>query len=59
MVLSNFSHYSPFHIGLNMMVLYSFSDLGVHLFGKENFMALYFSSGLSGFKLANSILLIL
>lgn len=45
MVLSNFSHYSPFHIGLNMMVLYSFSDLGVHLFGKENFMALYFSSG--------------
>lgn len=51
MVLSNFSHYSPFHIGLNMMVLYSFSDLGVHLFGKENFMALYLSSGLSEYKL--------
>lgn len=45
MVFSNFSHYSPLHLGLNMMVLYSFSNIGVHLFGKENFLALYLSSG--------------
>ncbi|KAJ6222514.1 hypothetical protein RDWZM_001059 [Blomia tropicalis] len=45
MILSNFSHYSPMHFGLNMFVLYSFANIGVHIMGKENFLALYLSSG--------------
>lgn len=45
MLLSNFSHYSLTHLGVNMFVLYSFSNISVHTFGKEDFLALYLSSG--------------
>lgn len=46
MILSNFSHHSLTHLVMNMIVLYSFCDLAVRLFGRENFLALYLSSGL-------------
>nr|XP_046910064.1 presenilins-associated rhomboid-like protein, mitochondrial isoform X2 [Dermatophagoides farinae] len=46
MILSNFSHYSITHLAMNMIVLYSFCDLGVHLFGRENFLALYLNAGI-------------
>lgn len=45
MILSNFSHYTLTHIAMNMIVLYSFCDMSIHLFGRENFLALYLSSG--------------
>jgi len=45
MLLSTFSHYSPVHLIINMIVIKSFSDIGVHLFGTEQFLALYLSSG--------------
>ncbi|UXI20359.1 Filamin-B [Sarcoptes scabiei] len=45
MILSNFSHHSLTHLVMNMIVLYSFCDLAVRLFGRENFLALYLSSG--------------
>lgn len=45
MVLSTFSHFHALHLGLNMFVLYSFSTPIVHVLGKEQFLALYLSSG--------------
>lgn len=45
MLLSTFSHTSLMHLGVNMFVLFSFSESTVHVFGKEQFFALYLSSG--------------
>lgn len=45
MVLSNFSHQNAWHLGLNMLALYSFMDVSVHYLGKEQFLALYASGG--------------
>ncbi|XP_030751151.1 presenilins-associated rhomboid-like protein, mitochondrial isoform X1 [Sitophilus oryzae] len=45
MILSTFSHYSLFHLMANMYVLHSFSTGAVHSLGKEQFLALYLSSG--------------
>ncbi|KAM9318217.1 presenilin-associated rhomboid-like protein, mitochondrial [Pholidichthys leucotaenia] len=45
MVLSNFSHYSFFHLAVNMYVLWSFSTSAVSLLGQEQFMAVYLSAG--------------
>nr|CAG4638509.1 EOG090X07NR [Cyclestheria hislopi] len=45
MVLSTFSHYSVLHIVANMYVLHSFSNVAVHVMGKEQFLAFYLSAG--------------
>ncbi|XP_060526467.1 presenilin-associated rhomboid-like protein, mitochondrial [Cylas formicarius] len=45
MILSTFSHYSGLHLLANMYVLHSFSTGAVHSLGKEQFLALYLSSG--------------
>ncbi|KPJ13536.1 Presenilins-associated rhomboid-like protein, mitochondrial [Papilio machaon] len=45
MVLSTFSHYSPFHLAANMYVLYSFMPAAVASLGKEQFVAMYLSAG--------------
>lgn len=44
MLFSAFSHFSLFHLAANMFVLHSFSSSIVALLGKEQFVALYFSS---------------
>ena len=45
LLLSAFSHHSLIHLGCNMMVLHSFMPPAVHLLGKEQFLAVYLSSG--------------
>lgn len=45
MILSTFSHYSFLHLCANMYVLHSFSTAVVASLGKEQFLALYLSSG--------------
>jgi len=45
LLLSAFSHISLIHLGANMMVLHSFMPPAVHLLGKEQFLAVYLSSG--------------
>ncbi|XP_043255291.1 presenilins-associated rhomboid-like protein, mitochondrial [Colletes gigas] len=45
MLLSSFSHYSFLHLATNMYVLHSFSSLAVTALGKEQFVALYLTSG--------------
>jgi len=45
MLLSTFSHISVLHLGANMFVLHSFMDPAVHLLGKEQFLAVYLTSG--------------
>ncbi|GFY58708.1 presenilins-associated rhomboid-like protein, mitochondrial [Trichonephila inaurata madagascariensis] len=45
MFLSTFSHYSFFHLAINMYVLYSFSSGAVSFYGKEQFVAMYCSAG--------------
>ncbi|XP_043500474.1 presenilins-associated rhomboid-like protein, mitochondrial [Polistes fuscatus] len=45
MILSAFSHYSLLHLAANMYVLHSFSTGIVAALGKEQFLALYLSSG--------------
>jgi len=45
LLLSAFSHHSLIHLGANMMVLHSFIPAAVHLLGKEQFLAVYLSSG--------------
>lgn len=45
MILSTFSHYSIFHLAANMYVLHSFSAIAVSSLGREQFLALYLSSG--------------
>ncbi|GAB1601128.1 presenilins-associated rhomboid-like protein, mitochondrial [Argonauta hians] len=44
MVLSAFSQYSFLHLFTNMYVLWSFSNVSLSLFGKEQFLAFYLSS---------------
>ena len=45
MILSVFSHYSLWHLGINMYVLWSFSGSIGSLLGKEQFLAMYLSAG--------------
>ncbi|XP_015517336.1 presenilin-associated rhomboid-like protein, mitochondrial isoform X1 [Neodiprion pinetum] len=45
MVLSTFSHYTILHLAANMFVLNSFSSPVVAALGKEQFLALYLTSG--------------
>lgn len=45
MLLSTFSHHSTLHLAANMFVLHSFSTIAVSSLGKEQFLALYLSSG--------------
>ncbi|XP_054168606.1 presenilins-associated rhomboid-like protein, mitochondrial [Oppia nitens] len=45
MLLSTFSHYSITHLIFNLVVLHSFTKVGISLFGVEQFVALYLSSG--------------
>ncbi|XP_071949977.1 presenilin-associated rhomboid-like protein, mitochondrial [Antedon mediterranea] len=45
MVLSTFSHYSLWHLAVNMYVLWTFSHSMERLFGKEQFLAMYMSAG--------------
>lgn len=46
MVYSTFSHSSLIHLGVNMYVLYGFSTPAVQTLGKEQFVALYLTSGI-------------
>ncbi|CAG8482043.1 12120_t:CDS:10 [Acaulospora morrowiae] len=43
---SMFSHQQFWHFGMNMMALYSFGDIIYHLFGREQFLAFYVTSGI-------------
>lgn len=45
MVLSAFSHYNFWHIAANMYVLWSFASISLSLFGREQWLAVYVSSG--------------
>ncbi|GAB6019879.1 Rho- GTP-binding protein RhoN, variant 3 [Chamberlinius hualienensis] len=45
MVLSTFSHYSFWHLFINMYVLYSFSNGIGNVLGHEQFLAMYLSAG--------------
>ncbi|XP_019359240.1 PREDICTED: presenilins-associated rhomboid-like protein, mitochondrial [Gavialis gangeticus] len=45
MLLSTFSHFSFFHMAVNMYVLWSFSSSIVSFWGREQFMAVYLSAG--------------
>jgi len=45
LLLSTFSHHSFIHLAANMVVLHSFMPPTVHLLGKEQFLAVYLSSG--------------
>jgi len=45
MLWSTFSHYSVTHLVFNLIVLHSFTQIGVNLFGTEQFVSLYLSSG--------------
>ncbi|XP_077988020.1 presenilin-associated rhomboid-like protein, mitochondrial [Glandiceps talaboti] len=45
MVFSMFSHYSLWHIAINMYVLWSFAATAGAMFGKEQFLAMYLSTG--------------
>ncbi|XP_014777461.1 presenilins-associated rhomboid-like protein, mitochondrial [Octopus bimaculoides] len=44
MLLSAFSQYNFMHLFTNMYVLWSFSNVALNLFGKEQFLAFYLSS---------------
>jgi len=46
MLFSTFSHYSLWHLVLNMYVFFSFSTGIVHVLGREQFLAMYLSSGI-------------
>jgi len=45
LLLSTFSHHSFIHLLANMVVLHSFMPPTVHMMGKEQFLAIYLSSG--------------
>lgn len=47
MILSSFSHFSFLHMAANMYVLWSFSTSAVSMLGREQFMAVYLSAGMS------------
>lgn len=44
MLLSAFSHFNLWHIAANMYVLWSFTQVSIGLFGKEQWLAVYLSS---------------
>ncbi|CAG8547167.1 2127_t:CDS:2 [Funneliformis caledonium] len=46
LLTSVFSHEAFWHYGFNMLALYSFGDLIYRIFGKEQFLAFYLSSGM-------------
>jgi len=45
LLLSTFSHYSFFHLAANMFVLHSFIPAAAQILGKEQFVAMYLTSG--------------
>jgi rhomboid-like protein len=45
MVGATFSHYSFFHLAVNMYVLWSFSNIIGRTLGKEQFLGVYLSAG--------------
>ncbi|XP_025065579.1 presenilins-associated rhomboid-like protein, mitochondrial isoform X2 [Alligator sinensis] len=45
LLLSSFSHFSAWHLALNMYVLWTFSSSSVSFWGQEQFMAVYLSAG--------------
>uniref|UniRef100_T1JLF4 rhomboid protease n=1 Tax=Strigamia maritima TaxID=126957 RepID=T1JLF4_STRMM len=45
MLLSTFSHFSPWHLAANMYVMYTFSTSVVNFLGKEQFVAFYLTAG--------------
>ena len=47
LLLSTFSHHSVVHLAANMFVLHSFMDTGVHLLGREQFLGVYLSAGVT------------
>lgn len=47
MILSSFSHFSFLHMAANMYVLWSFSTSAVSMWGREQFLAVYLSAGMS------------
>ncbi|XP_032400785.1 presenilins-associated rhomboid-like protein, mitochondrial isoform X2 [Xiphophorus hellerii] len=47
MLLSTFSHMSPFHLAANMYVLWSFSSSAVSMLGREQFLAVYLSAAVT------------
>jgi membrane associated rhomboid family serine protease len=57
MVLSAFSHFNLWHIAANMYVLWSFTQVSLNLFGKEQWLAVYLSSGECMFKLEETHIL--
>merc|ERR1719422_208353 len=58
LVLSAFSHFNLWHIAANMYVLWSFANVSLNLFGKEQWLAVYLSAAsISAFaSLANKVL---
>lgn len=44
LLLSAFSHYNLWHIAANMYVLWSFTQVSINLFGKEQWLAVYLSA---------------
>ncbi|KAK7090646.1 presenilin-associated rhomboid-like protein, mitochondrial [Littorina saxatilis] len=58
MLLSAFSHFNLWHIAANMYVLWSFANISLNLFGREQWMAVYLSAAsISAFaSLANKVL---
>ncbi|CAB4386110.1 rhomboid-domain-containing protein [Rhizophagus irregularis] len=46
LLTSMFSHEAFWHYSFNMLALYSFGDLVYRIFGKEQFLAFYLSSGM-------------
>ncbi len=55
MLFSTFSHIQFFHIALNMVALYSMSDLVSRILPLEQFLAFYLSSGVFASFASNMI----
>ncbi|CAG7716853.1 unnamed protein product [Allacma fusca] len=45
MLLSTFSHFSLYHLAANMFVLHSFAPAAANILGREQFLAMYLTSG--------------
>jgi rhomboid-like protein len=45
MLLSTFSHFSLYHLAANMFVLHSFAPAAAQILGREQFLAMYLTSG--------------
>ncbi|CAB0036197.1 unnamed protein product [Trichogramma brassicae] len=59
MVLSMFSHFNLWHLAANMYVLHSFSTAAVGYLGKEQFLAVYLSSGVMSSFVSNAYKILL